>query len=70
MPGAVSEHYHTWRQAVAAVTDDDADVAMIVRPVTVAQIRQWSRDRRLMPPKSTYFYPKPRTGMVYRPLEP
>jgi len=23
-----------------------------------------------MPPKSTYFHPKPRTGMVFRALDP
>jgi uncharacterized protein (DUF1015 family) len=40
-----------------------------VRPVTVEQIREWARARRLMPPKSTYFFPKPRTGMVYRALD-
>jgi uncharacterized protein (DUF1015 family) len=70
LPGAVSMHFHTSGEAIDAVKRGDAGVALLVRPVTVAQIRQWARDRRLMPPKSTFFYPKPRTGMVYRTLEP
>jgi uncharacterized protein (DUF1015 family) len=41
----------------------------LLRPVTVAQISEWAHARRRMPPKSTYFHPKPRTGMVFRPVE-
>jgi uncharacterized protein (DUF1015 family) len=39
-----------------------------MRPVTVDQIAEWARAGRRMPPKTTYFHPKPRTGMVFRPL--
>jgi uncharacterized protein (DUF1015 family) len=69
LPGATSGHFHTASEATDAVERGDAEVALLVRPVTVEQIREWARARRLMPPKSTYFYPKPRTGMVYRSLE-
>jgi uncharacterized protein (DUF1015 family) len=69
LPGASSSHFHTAREATDAVERGDAEVALLVRPVTVEQIREWARARRLMPPKSTYFFPKPRTGMVYRSLE-
>ncbi len=69
LPGATSSHFHTAHEATAAVERGDAEVALLVRPVTVEQIREWARARRLMPPKSTFFYPKPRTGMVYRTLE-
>ena len=37
--------------------------------VTVKQIENWANDRRRMPPKTTYFSPKPRTGMVFRSLD-
>jgi uncharacterized protein (DUF1015 family) len=69
LPEATSTHFHTWREATDAVEHGDAQAALLVRPVTVDQIRHWARARRLMPPKSTYFYPKPRTGMVYRSLK-
>jgi uncharacterized protein (DUF1015 family) len=58
-----------WRAAVAAVTGGAAQAAVLLRPVTVDQIADWAHARQRMPPKSTYFYPKPRTGMVFRPLE-
>jgi uncharacterized protein (DUF1015 family) len=37
--------------------------------VPVGVIETWARDRRRMPPKSTFFRPKPRTGMVFRLLD-
>lgn len=67
-PGASTAHHHSWQEAVAAVHSGEADAAVLLRPVTVAQIAAWAHERRQMPPKSTYFFPKPRTGMVYRPL--
>jgi uncharacterized protein (DUF1015 family) len=51
------------------VTAGEADAAVLIRPVTVGQIGEWAHAHKRMPPKSTYFHPKPRTGMVYRPVE-
>ena len=61
---------HSWREAVAAVTSEAAQAAVLLSPVAIAQIDAWARARRRMPPKSTYFHPKPRTGMVFRALDP
>ncbi len=61
---------HSWTEAVAAVTSEAAQAAVLLPPVAVSQIDAWARARRRMPPKSTYFHPKPRTGMVFRPLDP
>jgi uncharacterized protein (DUF1015 family) len=55
---------------VAVVESEVAQAAVLLRPVTVEQIAEWAHARRRMPPKSTYFHPKPRTGMVYRTLAP
>lgn len=66
--GATTSHRHTWAEAVGDVRSGSADAAVLMRPVTVQQIATWARDRRRMPPKSTYFFPKPRTGMVFRTL--
>jgi uncharacterized protein (DUF1015 family) len=68
LPGATSLHHHAWREAVDAVLSGAAQAALLLRPVTVDQISEWAEARRRMPPKSTYFHPKPRTGMVYRVL--
>ena len=45
-----------------------ATSAVLLRAVTVAQISEVARARRRMPPKTTFFRPKPRTGMLFRPL--
>ena len=55
---------------MAAVAADDAQAAVLLPPVRLDQIGAWARARRRMPPKSTFFHPKPRTGMVFRPLDP
>jgi uncharacterized protein (DUF1015 family) len=61
---------HHWTEAVAVVASEEAQAAVLLPPVTVDQIDAWARARRRMPPKSTYFHPKPRTGMVFRTLDP
>ena len=38
------------------------------RPVSVAEIERTAREGLLMPPKSTFFTPKLKTGFVIRPL--
>ncbi|MDA8392681.1 MAG: DUF1015 domain-containing protein [Actinomycetota bacterium] len=45
-----------------------AGSAVLLRAVTVGQISDVARARRRMPPKTTFFRPKPRTGMLFRPL--
>jgi uncharacterized protein (DUF1015 family) len=69
MPDAVVTYVHDWRSAASAVTAGGVQAALLLRPVTVDQISDWAHSRQRMPPKSTYFYPKPRTGMVFRTVE-
>jgi uncharacterized protein (DUF1015 family) len=59
-------YQHGWDLAVAAVTKGEADAAVLLRPATVAQIAEVGRARERMPPKTTFFWPKPRTGFVFR----
>ena len=42
--------------------------AVLIRPVSVAEIERTAREGLLMPPKSTFFTPKLRTGFVVREL--
>ena len=56
-------------EAVRAVDDGSADVAFILREPRVEDIFDVARRGRRMPPKSTYFYPKPLSGLVFHPLE-
>ena len=42
---------------------------MLIRPTSIEEIRRTADERLLMPPKSTFFTPKLRTGLVIRPLD-
>ena len=44
----------------------DATAAILIRPVSVAEIQRTANEGLLMPPKSTFFTPKLRTGFVLR----
>jgi uncharacterized protein (DUF1015 family) len=46
-----------------------ADAAVLLRPVTVPEIRAAAFADVRMPEKTTFFHPKPRTGMVFRTLD-
>ncbi len=61
-------YQHGIGHALAAVRSGRAQAAILLRPVSVEQIRATAEERGLMPPKSTFFYPKPRTGTVFRTL--
>jgi uncharacterized protein (DUF1015 family) len=45
-----------------------ADAAFLLRPTPVEQVRAVASAGETMPPKSTYFYPKLLTGLVFNPL--
>lgn len=51
---------------IEQVTGRTGCAAVLLRPVTVEQIRESAHRGERMPPKTTYFRPKPRTGMVFR----
>jgi uncharacterized protein (DUF1015 family) len=69
LPPHESVHRHTVAEALGALESGEAQAAFLLRPVTVSQIETWAADRSQMPPKTTYFTPKPRTGMVFRSLD-
>jgi len=62
-------HRHSVSEAMEALRHGEGQAAFLLRPVTVKQIEEWANERRRMPPKTTYFSPKPRTGMVFRSLD-
>ncbi|MEP6296671.1 MAG: DUF1015 domain-containing protein, partial [Ilumatobacter sp.] len=66
------EHSVTYQHGVDRVVDavvhGDAHAAVLIRPVSVAEIERTAREGVVMPPKSTFFTPKLLTGLVVRPL--
>ncbi len=57
-------------EAVASVDRADADAAFLLRATRVEDVFEVARSGRRMPPKSTYFFPKPLSGLLFHPLEP
>jgi uncharacterized protein (DUF1015 family) len=55
-------------EALAMVRSGDYDAAFLMRPTPVAQVRDVASAGENMPPKSTYFYPKLLTGLLFNPL--
>jgi uncharacterized protein (DUF1015 family) len=52
----------------SAVATGDAQFGVLLRPATVAQIEATAHGGERMPPKTTFFHPKPPTGLVFRDL--
>lgn len=55
-------------EALEFVSSGDYDLCFFLRPTPIAQIREIAAAGENMPPKSTYFYPKIPTGIVFNPL--
>lgn len=49
-----------------AVRKGDATAGVLLRPATVSQIEANAHAGHRMPAKTTFFHPKPRTGVVFR----
>lgn len=70
LPPHELEYQHELPEALNSVRSGRAQAAVLLRPANVAVIAETARQRRRMPPKTTLFWPKPRTGMVIRPVAP
>jgi len=55
--------------AIQAVYEKEYDVALFLNPTKMSQVENVGRTRTRMPQKSTYFYPKPLTGLVMNVME-
>jgi uncharacterized protein (DUF1015 family) len=53
---------------VMAALEHDYDAAFILRPTPIEQVREVAASGETMPPKSTYFFPKMLSGIVFNPL--
>jgi uncharacterized protein (DUF1015 family) len=69
VPGVSLAYRNDAQTVAAAVAKGDADAAVLLRPVTVETIRAAAAADLRMPEKTTFFAPKPRTGMVFRSLD-
>jgi uncharacterized protein (DUF1015 family) len=59
-----------WREAVRAVDEGEAAVAVLMRPTRIEDVFEVAARGETMPQKSTYFYPKLVSGLLFHPLAP
>jgi uncharacterized protein (DUF1015 family) len=55
-------------ETIALIERKEYDVAFLLRPTPVEQVRAVAEAGETMPPKSTYFYPKLLSGLLFNPL--
>ncbi len=55
-------------EALELVRSGEYDAAFVMRATPVAQVRDVAAAGENMPPKSTYFFPKLLTGLIFNPL--
>jgi len=60
---------HGVGNVVRRVASGEQQAGFLLRPATVAQIVDIAHGGERMPPKTTFFHPKPATGVVIRPLD-
>lgn len=66
MPHCELTYQHGFENVRAAVATRRAQAGFLLRPATIQQIADTAYTGQPMPPKTTFFQPKPRTGIVYR----
>jgi uncharacterized protein (DUF1015 family) len=59
---------HGVDEVLEAVRTERAQAGVLLPPVSVEEIAAVAHARDRMPPKTTFFWPKPRTGFVFRSL--
>jgi uncharacterized protein (DUF1015 family) len=69
LPDATWQYRDDAQGVAALVEKGSATAAILCSPVSVANTRAAAVDRVRMPQKTTFFWPKPRTGMVFRTLD-
>jgi len=69
LPDAAWQYRHDAHGVAALVEKRVSTAAILCSPVSVAGTRAAAVDRVRMPQKTTFFWPKPRTGMVFRTLD-
>src|SRR5205814_424085 len=63
------KYVHLMKEVADAAAAKECQVAVLVPPATMAHVETIAGNLEKMPPKSTYFYPKLLTGLVYNSLK-
>ncbi len=63
------KYVHTVKEVTDAIAAKSCQLACLVPPVSMDHVEEIAGNRETMPAKSTYFYPKLLTGMVFNSLK-
>jgi len=63
------KYVHLMDEVIAALADRSCQLACLVAPAQIEHVERIASKFEKMPPKSTYFYPKLLSGLVFNPLE-
>src|SRR5262249_39106189 len=66
----ICQYVHSMDEVMDAVERKRCQLAVLVPEATMAEVEAIAGGLEKMPPKSTYFYPKLLTGMVFNSLKP
>jgi uncharacterized protein (DUF1015 family) len=65
---ATCKYVHLLSEVNQAVAEQQCRLAVLVPPATMQHVEKIAGNLEKMPPKSTYFYPKLLSGLVFNPL--
>lgn len=64
-------HYSSNIESTISLVDSgEYEMAFLLSPTKIEQVREIARNSLIMPRKSTYFYPKVLTGLVFNKIDP
>jgi uncharacterized protein (DUF1015 family) len=63
-----SKYVHLLREVTDAVREKECVLGVLVPPATMQHVAKIAANLEKMPPKSTYFFPKLLSGLVFNPL--
>ena len=63
------QYVHSMREVNESVAAQKCDLAVLVAPATMQHVEDIAGNLEKMPPKSTYFYPKLLSGLVFHSLK-
>ena len=57
-------------KAIASINSNANQMAFILNPTKIDQVKEIAGNSLIMPRKSTYFYPKVLSGLVFNKIDP
>ena len=64
-------HYHSdMEDTISLVESGEYQMAFLLNPTRIGQVREVTNNALIMPRKSTYFYPKVLSGLVFNKIDP